>query len=45
MSIDPADASPDYWRVAHNRLAAHETPRPYGAAEHAAWLVRREVIA
>lgn len=39
--IDPAEASPDYWRVAHNRLAAHETPRPYGLAEHTAWLARR----
>jgi hypothetical protein len=43
--FDPAEASPDYWRVAHNRLAAHEALRPYGAAEHAAWLARREVFA
>jgi Protein of unknown function (DUF2840) len=43
--FDPADVSPNYWRVAHNRLAAHETPRPYGAAEHVAWLARREVFA
>jgi hypothetical protein len=45
VGIDPADASPEYWRVAHNRLAAHEAPRPYGAAEHAAWLARRGVFA
>lgn len=39
--IDPAEASPDYWRVAHNRLTAHQAPRPYGLAEHAAWCARR----
>ena len=45
VGIDPADASSDYWRVAHNRLAAHEAPRPFGRAEHAAWLIRREIAA
>ena len=43
VGVDPAEASPDYWRVSHNRLAAREAPRPYGLAEHAAWLARREV--
>lgn len=43
--MEPAEVSPDYWRVAHNRLAAHEAPRPYGLAEHAAWLARRELVA
>lgn len=43
--IDPTEASPDYWRVVHNRLAAHGAPRPYGAAEHAAWTARRGVSA
>ena len=43
--VDPAEASPDYWRVAHNRLAAHDVPRPYGLFEHAAWRARREFAA
>ena len=43
--VNPAEASPDYWRVAHNRLAAHDMPRPYGLAEHAAWRARREFAA
>jgi hypothetical protein len=45
VGVDPAEASPDYWRVAHNRLAAYAAPRPYGLAEHAAWIARREVAA
>ncbi len=43
--FDPSGISADYWRVARNRLAVHEAPRPYGAAEHAAWLARREIAA
>lgn len=43
--FDPCGISANYWRVARNRLAAHQPPRPYGQAEHAAWLARREVSA
>ncbi|WP_095084951.1 DUF2840 domain-containing protein [Mesorhizobium sophorae] len=41
--IDPIDVSPDYWRHAHSRLAARETPRPYTRQRHEAWLLRRRV--
>lgn len=44
-SFDPCGISADYWRMARNRLAAHQVPRPYGQAEHAAWLARREIAA
>ncbi len=43
--FDPCDISAEYWRMARNRLAVHEAPRPYGAAEHAAWLARRGIAA
>jgi hypothetical protein len=43
LAIDPADAAPDHWRHVHNRLAAHEVPRPYTLDRHRAWLQRREV--
>lgn len=43
--FDPCGISADYWRVARNRLAARQVPRPYGQAEHAAWLARREIAA
>jgi hypothetical protein len=43
--FDPCGISADYWRMARNRLAAHQVPRPYGQVEHAAWLVRREIAA
>lgn len=41
--FDPCGISADYWRVARNRLAAHEVPRAYGEAEHTAWLAGREI--
>lgn len=41
--FDPCEISANYWRVARNRLAAHQVPRPYGQAEHAAWLARRKI--
>lgn len=41
--IDPADAAPEYWRHAHNRLRAHQSPRLYTVDQHAAWLRRREL--
>ena len=43
LSIDPADAAPDYWQHVHNRLSVNETPRAYTRTRHQAWLKRREV--
>lgn len=43
--FEPCGISADYWRVASNRLAVHQAPRPYGRAEHAAWLARRGIAA
>ncbi|MGX1413527.1 DUF2840 domain-containing protein [Bradyrhizobium elkanii] len=43
LSIDPADAAPEYWRHLHNRLAADHVPRAYTREQHAAWLKRRSV--
>ena len=44
LSIDPADAAPEYWRHLHNRLAADHVPRPYTREQHVAWLKRRSVM-
>lgn len=41
LGIDPADATPDYWRHVHNRLSAGLKPRGYTAAQHRAWLLRQ----
>jgi len=43
IGVDPADASPDYWRHLHNRLAVGDEPRAYTRAQHEAWLKRRSV--
>ncbi|MCA1414390.1 MULTISPECIES: DUF2840 domain-containing protein [Bradyrhizobium] len=43
LSIDPADAAPEYWRHLHNRLAADHVPRAYTREQHVAWLKRRSV--
>ncbi|WP_241651273.1 DUF2840 domain-containing protein [Sinirhodobacter populi] len=43
LGIDPADASPDYWRHAHNRLTVGLEPNPYTSERHAAWMNRRRV--
>jgi Protein of unknown function (DUF2840) len=43
LGIDPADAAPDYWHHAHNRLSVNETPRPYTRSRHQAWLHRRRI--
>ncbi|MCA1537733.1 DUF2840 domain-containing protein [Bradyrhizobium sp. NBAIM03] len=43
LSIDPADAAPEYWRHLHNRLAADQVPRAYTREQHVAWLKRRSV--
>lgn len=44
LSVDPADAAPDYWRHVGQRLAAGVRPRGYTAERHAAWLARRELM-
>lgn len=41
LDIDPADVAPDHWRHVHNRLAAHDSPRPYTLDRHRAWLARK----
>jgi len=43
LSVDPADASPDYWRHVHNRLSAGQEPNPYTLQRHAAWIGRRKI--
>lgn len=43
LSIDPADAAPEYWHHVHNRLSVNEAPRPYTRSRHQAWLHRRKV--
>jgi len=45
LGVNPADASPDYWRHVHNRLAAGDAPRPYTREQHRAWLLRRRIDA
>ena len=44
IGIDAADAAPDYWHHAHNRLSANEIPRPYTRSRHQAWLHRRRLM-
>lgn len=44
LGIAPAEVSPDYWRHLHNRLTAGSDPRPYGTAQHRAWLKRRRIL-
>jgi hypothetical protein len=43
LGIDPADASPDYWRHVHSRFSAREAPRPYTRQRHEVWLLRRRI--
>ena len=43
LSVDPADASPDYWRHVHNRLSAGQELNPYTPERHAAWIGRRSI--
>ncbi len=43
LSVDPADASPDYWRHVHNRLSAGHEPNPNTPERHAAWIGRRRI--
>jgi len=43
LGIDPADASPDYWRHVHNRLSAGDAQRQYTREQHRAWLLRRTI--
>ncbi|MEO3415009.1 DUF2840 domain-containing protein [Roseovarius sp. CAU 1744] len=43
LDIDPADASPDYWRHLHNRLATAQPAHSYTRRQHRAWLKRRSL--
>ncbi len=43
LTLDPADAAPDYWRHVHNRLTAGHEPRAYTREQHQAWLKRRRI--
>ena len=40
QQIDPADVSPSYWPMTHNRLAARVEVGPYTLDRHAAHLLR-----
>lgn len=43
LGIEAADVAPDYWRHVNNRLSGGLEPRPYGSAQHRAWLLRRRL--
>lgn len=43
LGIDPADASPDYWRHLHNRLTTGQPAHRYTRLQHRAWLKRRSL--
>jgi hypothetical protein len=43
LGIDPADASPDYWRHLHNRLTTAQPAHTYTRLQHRAWLKRRSL--
>ena len=43
LSLDPAEAAPDYWRHVHNRLSAGQDARRYSRDQHQAWLKRRRI--
>ena len=43
LGIDPADASPDYWRHLHNRLTTAQPAHAYTLLQHRAWLKRRSL--
>ena len=44
VNVDPAEAAPEHWRHVGHSLASGLTPRPYAAARHRAWLLRRGVF-
>jgi Protein of unknown function (DUF2840) len=41
LGVQAHDAAPDHWRHIHNRLSAGQSPRPYTAERHRAWLLRK----
>ena len=43
LGIDPADASQDFWRHLHNRLATAQPAHSYTRLQHRAWLKRRSL--
>jgi hypothetical protein len=44
LGINPADAAPEYWQYAHNRLSVGYKPQPYTRTRHRAWLRRERVM-
>lgn len=44
VGCDPADAAPEHWRHVGHCLASGLEPRPYAAARHRAWLLRKGVL-
>jgi hypothetical protein len=45
LGLDPAEAAPEHWRHLHNRLLGRTPARPYTAARHRAWRLRRRLDA
>ena len=43
LQVDPADVAPGYWRMVHNRLAAHIEVGSYSLDRYAAHLMRRRI--
>lgn len=43
LGIDLAAVAPDWWRHLHNRIVCNAPFRPYGRAQHRAWLLRRRI--
>ena len=43
QGIDPTSASPAYWHMLNNRLAARLAMPVYTAERHSAWLTRRDL--
>lgn len=43
IGVDPAQVDPDHWRHVAHWTNAGESPRPYTAERHQAWLRRREI--
>jgi hypothetical protein len=43
LGVDPTHAAPDHWRHVQNHIGAGLEPSAYTAAQHRAWLKRREI--
>ncbi len=44
VGVDPADVAPEHWRHVGHCLAGGLAPRPYAAARHCAWLLRKGLM-